>query len=97
MPDDVERKLPRQPLGAPPVTVDTIDELTTFVRHFPQWCGEDGFPLSWRHYVYGLSALGRDNARKAIDLFRIYNISQAADVSVKDAWLDDQKTLAGWG
>jgi hypothetical protein len=30
-----------------------------FVALRPAWCGPDGFPLSWQHYQYGLTHIGR--------------------------------------
>lgn len=32
----------------------------------PAWCGRDGFPLSWRHYCYGLRYLGRSHIREQL-------------------------------
>lgn len=40
-----------------------MDGLAMFVRHFPGWTGPDGYPLSWRHYLYGLSYISRERAR----------------------------------
>lgn len=31
----------------------------TFALELPAWCGPDGFPLSYRHFVHGMAAIGR--------------------------------------
>lgn len=31
----------------------------TYALAFPAWCGPDGFPLSYRHFVHGMAAIGR--------------------------------------
>lgn len=35
----------------------------TFAASFPAWCGADGLPLSWRHYVHGLAWIARQFQR----------------------------------
>lgn len=35
----------------------------SFAGQFPAWCGADGLPLSWRHYVHGMAWLGRQYQR----------------------------------
>lgn len=34
-----------------------------FAAALPAWCGADGLPLSYRHFVYGLAYLGRHTLR----------------------------------
>lgn len=38
----------------------------TFVARFPSWCGTDGLPRSWRHYVHGMAWIGRQFQRDQI-------------------------------
>lgn len=72
-----------------------IDALSEFCREYPAWVGPDGYPLSWRHYVYGVAHLGRARAAESLRLERAVAIAQAADVAVKERWLEDQAHAAG--
>jgi len=40
--------------------------LGTFADRLPAWTGPDGFPLSWRHFVYGMAYLGRADLRAGL-------------------------------
>src|SRR5690606_6090795 len=46
VPDEVERPAVSESVRI----VDLIDGLAEFARAFPGWLGDDGYPLSWRHY-----------------------------------------------
>lgn len=39
-----------------------------FCERMPALVGSDGYPLSWRHYVYGMAYLGRARARTLLDM-----------------------------
>jgi hypothetical protein len=45
----------------------------------PQWVGADGFPLSWRHYVYGLHHLGLSHMRDQMKTAEAVRLGQATD------------------
>ena len=57
-------------------TVDLLDGLATFVHTLPAWCGPDGLPLSWAHYVYGLRYTGRLAARELLRSAQAARIAQ---------------------
>lgn len=63
MPDEYPRPAAGGRSGDP---VDLLDGLTEFVRGLPGWVGPDGYPLSWRHYVYGMAHLGRAARRELL-------------------------------
>lgn len=54
-----------------------MEDLATFAHAFPSWCGGDGLPLSYRHYRYGMTHLGRDDARATLRLAIAGRMSQA--------------------
>lgn len=38
----------------------------TFAASFPAWTDADGWPRSWRHFVYGMAHLARRHARQVL-------------------------------
>jgi len=38
----------------------------TFAARLPTWIGADGFPLSWRHWIYGQAWIGREHQREQL-------------------------------
>jgi len=40
-----------------------IDDLATFVSALPSWVDDDGLPLSYRHFRYGMAWINRQDAR----------------------------------
>lgn len=39
----------------------------TYVTRVPaSWCTSDGFPRSWRHYLYGMAFIARENLRNQL-------------------------------
>jgi spore cortex formation protein SpoVR/YcgB (stage V sporulation) len=51
--------------------------LATFVAKLPKWVGPDGFPLSWRHWIYGVAWLGREHSRAIAAEAQAFRIGQA--------------------
>lgn len=54
-----------------------MDDLADFCRRLPAWCGPDGLPRSWRHYVYGRRHLARANARRRLGSAASTRLGQA--------------------
>jgi hypothetical protein len=55
---------------------------------------KDGWPLSWRHYVYGMAHLNRDRARESL---RIASAAGVPHMKEEDArrWFRAQSAAAG--
>lgn len=60
--------------------------MATFAHRLPAWTGPDGFPLSWRHYVYGSAYIGRADAREDVRAASAHRVSQADQKGYR-AWL----------
>lgn len=60
----------------------------------PEWVDDDGFPRSWRHYVYGMSYLERANARWMIDLAAATRAGALGKEKAYQAWRRDLKRRA---
>lgn len=65
-----------------------------FARVMPGWC-RDGVPLSWRHFVYGLAHIYREQARASLRMASASGIVYAAKNAAKD-WHERHRALAGW-
>lgn len=65
----------------------------TFALEFPAWCGPDGTPLSWRHFQYGLLALGRRHIRQEIAMAEAMRAAQADREGFRDWWRDLQRLV----
>jgi hypothetical protein len=57
--------------------------------------GPDGYPLSWRHFQYGLARLGRSDAQHDIRLANAVTAAHAQKQDAKD-WFRKQRMAAGW-
>jgi hypothetical protein len=75
VPDEVDRWTPAS--VRTPRAVDLLDDLAAFVATFPAWCGPDGLPRSWRHYVYGCRYLSRVHLRSQLAAAESARMSQA--------------------
>lgn len=64
--------------------IDHLDDLTTFCLQFSKWCGDDGFPRSWRHYQYGLAALGRQHMRTEMQMAEATRAAAAQQKDYRD-------------
>ncbi len=94
MPDEVPRPAPGPGDGPPPLT-DLADLLCEFVRAFPAWTRADGYPLSWRHFTYGVQHLGRAHARGSLRLSAATGIAHAKREDAEQ-WYRAQRQAAGW-
>lgn len=43
----------------------------------PAWCGTDGMPLSWRHFIYGSSHIRRSQAQEELRILNATRNGQA--------------------
>ena len=77
------------------VTIDLIDGLASFVREFPAWVGPDGYPMSWRHYVYGMRHLSRVAARVDLRTATATRMAQT-DKEPWQEWITELREAAGW-
>lgn len=66
--------------------------MSTFCLQFPAWCGDDGMPRSWRHYQYGLAALGRKHTRDEIQMAEAARAAAAEQKDYRD-WRRDLITM----
>lgn len=74
---------------------DFVDLLCEFAAEYPAWVRDDGNPLSWRHFSYGVAHLGRAHARRSL---RASSAAAIANAKREDAeqWYRAQKQAAGW-
>lgn len=87
MPDEVRRPVPDD-VGEPRPR-DLLDDLSHFVEKFPAWVGPDGFPLSYRHFRYGMSYLGRQYLRDQLANAESTRVGGATE----DSFLDFQREV----
>jgi len=92
VPDEVRRFVP----SGPGPRSDLLDDLPEFVARLPKWVGEDGFPLSFSHYVYGMNYLNR---AKAADQLESASAFRAAQSNRKDyeGWRRDLMRILNHG
>lgn len=69
-----------------------LDELQQFITYRPAWVGQDGFPLTWQHYIYGLRHIARENIRRQLWLSQAARMSRI-DKSEWDVWQRDVSLL----
>jgi hypothetical protein len=93
VPDEVRRPAP---IGAGDTAVDLIDELAVFAQGLPRWCGADGLPLSWRHFHYGLSYLGRAYLREQAQVAGAVRMARGDEERFRD-WAADVALFTGPG
>jgi hypothetical protein len=96
LPDEVNRKIlvSTRAFGREAQSFDFGDELAAFVRMYPQWVGSDGLPLSWRHFVLGLRAGQRYEAKEMLKIYEPSLMAQTDKVS-RVQWEDLVRTQAG--
>ena len=75
-------------------TIDWLHDLTTFAIRFPAWIGKDGYPLSWRHYIYGMAAIERENAAEKLRMADAVSAHKAKERDFK-RWLREHSAIAG--
>lgn len=56
----------------------------TFAASFPAWCGPDGRPLSYRHFVNGMAHLGRAHLRDSLKLAEAVRVGGATKTDFDD-------------
>lgn len=56
-----------------------------FAAAFPAWTGADGWPRSWRHYLYGMAYLGRAALRE--------HLARTESARMANASADDFRAL----
>lgn len=54
-----------------------------YAKHAPRsWITPEGFPLSWRHYCYGMAFIARENLRSQLHLAQAQRMAGV----VQDDW-----------
>lgn len=94
MPDEVRRTVIND--GTPRPASDARFDLVYFAQGLPHWCGVDGLPLSWGHYVIGVYALGQLDERRKIAMFDAMTMAQAIDENVRRTWIESVRHAAGY-
>lgn len=72
-----------------------LDELAEFTAVLPAWCGPDGYPRSWRHYLAGRDYVIRARMRTRFDLALASSVAWAKEDAHR-RWMDDTARAAGW-
>lgn len=65
-----------------------------FAELLPAWVGKDGYPLSWKHFQYGLSFIRRSRARNELSLHSAFANAQAKHDDA-NAYRRELRMLAG--
>ena len=95
MPDEAERPaVIRGRVGGRRV-IDLADDLAYFVGHFPKWVGDDGLPLSWRHYVIAMRHANRESARETLREWNAARMAWAGSGDALDEWLRVNRATGG--
>jgi hypothetical protein len=58
--------------------------------------GADGYPISWRHYVYGMAAIERGRAAEKLRMADAVSAHKAKEQHRK-RWQDEHQAMAGYG
>jgi hypothetical protein len=76
-------------------TLDLMDQLADFVRHYPKWVGPDGWPLTWDRFVHGSRCLSRARVREDLRHATAVRVAGADQKDYKqfDA---EWREAAGW-
>lgn len=75
--------------------MDFADALAEFTVHLPAWCGPDGLPRSWWHYVVGLRHIRRIRPRNRLDMAQATGAANATEKAHAE-WEAATLTEAGW-
>lgn len=78
------------------ITVDVIDALAAFAREFPAWIGADGWPISYRRYLYGTRHLGRLSARTDLKTATAVRLGHNATEDTWKKYAAELRASAGW-
>lgn len=73
-----------------------LDAYLEFAEAFPGLLRTDGYPISWRHFVYGLQYIQRERAREALRTANVHAIAAKADEEHWESWTKIQSINAGW-
>jgi len=72
-----------------------LDMVMEFAAALPAWCNEDGKPLSWRHFQYGMQHVRRSHARRSLQLSGAMSIAHAKQDDLKQ-WRREMAFEAGY-
>jgi hypothetical protein len=71
-----------------------MSDLALFALRFPAWTGTDGYPLTWRHYVYGMAAIERENAAEKLRTADAVAVHKSKDKQYRK-WVREHSAIAG--
>lgn len=74
--------------------VDWLHDLALFALRFPAWTQPDGYPLSWRHYIYGMGAVERENAAEKLRQADAVAVHKTKGEHYK-RWVREHSAIAG--
>jgi hypothetical protein len=74
--------------------VDWLRDLGTFALRLPAWMGADGYPISWRHYIYGMAAIERENAADKLRMADAVAVHKSKEQGFK-RWIKEHSAIAG--
>jgi hypothetical protein len=60
------------------------------VERIPAWVGQDGYPRSWAHYVYGMAYLTRARVRRLLDMAESTRAAGSVERGYKE-WVDERR------
>jgi hypothetical protein len=85
--------------GSNPLEYDVAADLAEFVSHFPAWVhqtgAEQGYPLSWRHFMVGRMSLLREHARAQLREATAVGVQNMKEETARE-WLESTRNVANW-
>jgi hypothetical protein len=64
-----------------------------FARELPAYCGPDGLPLSWQHFMAGYDELTKLFARDKLRAADANAAARIGDQAKWEAWVHDQRII----
>jgi hypothetical protein len=72
-----------------------LEQFATFAREMPAWCGDDGLPISWRHFQAGWPFIHRAVAQEEYRMTTAFRNAQA-DKAPYVEYTNRLRTAAGY-
>lgn len=72
-----------------------IDQFAQFARELPAWCGQDGYPKSWRHFQYGMQHIHRAHALEELRMTNAVRLAQSIEADDFAKYHSTLRTASG--
>jgi hypothetical protein len=71
-----------------------LDQVAEFAQQMPAWTGKDGFPLTYKHFIYGMKWIKRSYARQNLRMLGAVQAHIATKEEYRD-YVNEQNANAG--